>query len=79
MWLLIGGEVTARQPLDLKAELAEAFLCEVNLPVFKGILVAAAHQERKLIAIDLEEATEVEPIALCLVISDKACCRGEIE
>ena len=72
-WLFISGEVTASQPLGLKDELAEPFLCEVNLPVFKGILVAAAHQERELIAIGLEEATEVEPIALRLVISDKAC------
>jgi hypothetical protein len=75
-WLFMGGEVTARQPLDLKAEPAEPFLCQINLPVFKGILVAAAHEERELFAIGLEEPTEVEPIALRLVISDKACCRG---
>ena len=44
--LLVRGEVTARQPLDLEPEFAEPFLREVDLPVLKGIFVAAAHQER---------------------------------
>jgi hypothetical protein len=45
--------------------------------VFKRIFIAAAHQERELIAISLEEAAEIEPVALRLVISDKACCSCE--
>jgi hypothetical protein len=36
--------------------------------VFKGIFVAAAHQEWELIAIRLEEVTEVKPIGLRFVI-----------
>src|SRR6516225_1358170 len=59
--LFIRGEVTARQPLDLEAECAQSFLREVDLPVFKRIFVAAAHDEWELIAISLEEVTEVEP------------------
>jgi hypothetical protein len=50
-------------------------LREVDLPMLKGIFVAAAHQERELIAISLEEVTEVEPFPLRFVISDEA-CRG---
>ena len=50
--LLTRGEVTARQPLEPKAEFAQPFLREVDLPVFKGIFVASPHQERDLIAID---------------------------
>jgi len=49
--LFIRGEVTAGQPLNLEAEVAQSFLREIDLPVFKGIFVAAAHQERELIAI----------------------------
>src|SRR6516162_11385224 len=45
--LLVCGEVTAGQTLDLEAELAQPFLRQVDLPVFKGILVAAAHEERE--------------------------------
>jgi hypothetical protein len=70
--LFIRCEVTAGQPLDLEAELAQSFLREADLPVFKGIFVAAAHQERELFAISLEEVTEVEPIALRFVISHEA-------
>jgi hypothetical protein len=64
--LFIRGEVTAGQPLDLEAELAQSFLREVDLLVFKGIFLAAANQEQELIAISLEELTEVErsPCAL---------------
>ena len=60
--------MTAEQPLDPKADFSQPFLCEVYLPVFKGIFVAAAHEERELIAISGEQAAEVEPIALRLVI-----------
>ena len=42
--------MTAGQPFDLEAELAQSFLREADLPVFKGILVTAAHEERELIA-----------------------------
>ena len=48
------------QTLDPKAEFSQSFLREIDLPVFKGIFVAAAHQERELIAISLVEVTEVE-------------------
>jgi hypothetical protein len=68
--------VTARQPLDLEPEFAEPFLREVDLPVFKGIFVAPAYQEREPIAISLEEVTEVEPVSLRFVISHEAGCRG---
>ena len=44
--LLIRGEVTAGQPLDLEAELTETFFREVDLPVLERIFIAAAHQER---------------------------------
>src|SRR5215469_8070412 len=57
----IRGEVTAGQPLNLEAEVAQSFLREIDLPVFKGIFVAAAHQERELIGIRLEKVTEVKP------------------
>jgi hypothetical protein len=40
--LLIRGEVTARQPLDLEPEFAQPFLREVDLPMLEGIFVAAA-------------------------------------
>jgi len=72
-------EVTAGQPLDLEAGLTKPRFREVDLPVLKGIFIAAAHQERELIAICLEEAAKVEPIALRLVIGHEACCRGEVE
>ncbi len=71
--------MTAGQPLEPKAEFSQPFPCELELPVFKGIFVAAAYQERDLIAIDLEKAAEVEPIALRLVISHEASRGGEKE
>jgi hypothetical protein len=66
--LLMRGEVTAGQPLDLESQLAQPFLGEVDLPVFKGIFVAAADKERELISISLKETAEIEPIALRFVI-----------
>jgi hypothetical protein len=71
--------VTTGQPFDLEAEHAQSFLREIDLPVFKRIFVAAAHQKRELIAISHVEATEVEPIALRFVISHEACCGREVE
>ena len=71
--------MTAGQPLNLKAEVAQLFLREIDLSVFKGILVAAAYQERELIAIRLKESTEVEPIALRFVIGHEARSRSEVE
>ena len=71
--------MTAGQPLDPKAEFSQPFLREVYLPVFKGIFVAAAHQERELIAISGEQAAEVEPIALRLVIGHETCGGGKKE
>src|SRR6266446_2615438 len=76
---VVVGEVTAGQPLDLEAELAQPFFREVDLTVLKRIFIAAADQERELIAISLEEAAEVEPIALRLVIGHEARRGGEIE
>src|SRR5215469_6394738 len=66
------GEVSARQTFDLEAELAQSFLRKVNLPVFKGVFVAATHQEGELMAIGLEESAEVEPVALRFVIGREA-------
>jgi tagatose-1,6-bisphosphate aldolase non-catalytic subunit AgaZ/GatZ len=40
---------------------------------------AVASRKRELIAIGLEEVTEVEPVALRFVISHEARCRGEVE
>jgi hypothetical protein len=74
--LFIRGEVTTGQPLDLEAKLAQPFLREIDLPVFKGIFVAAPHQERELIAISFVEVTEVEPIALRFVVSHEARSRS---
>src|SRR5215472_1069123 len=73
------SEVTAGQTLDLEAELAQSFLSEVDLPVLKRIFVTAAHQEGELIAISLEEVTEVEPVALRFVIGREASCCREVE
>src|SRR5215469_4328637 len=73
------GEVTAGQSLDLKSELAQPFLSKVDLPVFKGIFVAAADKERELISISLKETTEVEPIAFRFVIGREARCGSEVE
>lgn len=77
--LFIRGEVTAGQALNLEAEVAQSFLREIDLSVFKGIFVASPHQEREPIAIRLEEATEVKPIALRFVISHEARSCGEVE
>lgn len=60
----MGGEVATRQPLDSDAELAQSILREVDLSMLEGIFVTAADQERKLIAICLEEVTEVQAFAL---------------
>jgi hypothetical protein len=71
--------MTAWQPFDLETELAQSFLCEVDLQVFKGIFFAAAHQEWELLAIGREEVAEIEAIALRFVISHEARCGGEVE
>ncbi len=68
--------MAAGQTLDPKTERFQPFLREVHLPMFKGIFVAAAYQERELIAISLEEVTEVEPVALRFVIRHEAGCCG---
>ena len=61
----------------MESELAQPFLGEVDLPVFKGIFVAAADKKRELISISLKEATEVEPVGLRFVIGHEArSCRG---
>src|SRR5215470_7547240 len=73
------GEVPAGQTLDLEAELAQSFLSDVDLPVLKGVFDTAAHQEWELTAISLEEAAEVEPVALRFVIDREARCCGEVE
>ena len=73
------GEVTARQPRDLEAKLAQPFLRELDLPVLKGILIAAAYQEREFAAVSLEEVAEVEPIALGFVIGHEARSCREVE
>jgi hypothetical protein len=46
--------VAAWQPLDPEAGLAQPFLCEIDLPMFKRIFVAAAHQGGELIAVGPE-------------------------
>jgi len=51
-------------------------LRESKLPMLEGIFVAAAYQERELIAISLEEVTEVEPVSLHFLISHEAGCCG---
>src|SRR5215470_13177473 len=45
--------------------------------MFEGVFIAAAHHERELIPVSLEDGAEVEPIGL--VISQEACCCGEVE
>src|SRR5262249_6870135 len=70
--LLIRGQVTAGQPLDLEAELAQPFFGEVDLPMLERIFIAAADKERELVAVSLEEGAEVEPIALSFVIGHEA-------
>src|SRR6201997_1970207 len=73
------GEVTAGQTLDPGTEIAQPLTREVNLPAFKRHFIGPAPQERELIAISVEERTEVQPVSLRLVISDKACCSCEVE
>jgi hypothetical protein len=68
--------VTSGQTFDPKAELSQSLLRESDLPMLEGIFVAAAYQERELIAISLEEVTEVEPVSLRFVISHEVGCRG---
>src|SRR5215813_11564590 len=75
----MGGEVTAGQPLDPEAGLAQSFLREIDLPVFKGIFVAAAHEKREPIAVRPEEVAEIEAITLRFVISYEARRGGEVE
>ena len=77
--LFIRGEMPTGQLLDPEAECAQAFLCKFDLPAFKGIFLAAADQERKLIAISLEELAEIEPVALCIVVSRETGARREVE
>jgi len=77
--LLIRREMTTGQALDLEAELAQSFLCKVDLPVFKRIFIAATHEKLEPIAISHEEGTEVESIALRFVIDDESRSGGEIE
>jgi hypothetical protein len=77
--LFIRGEMPTGQPFDLEAEFDQSFLCEVDLSGFKWIFLAAAHQERELIAISLEELAEIEPVALCIVVSRETGARREVE
>src|SRR6516225_8624292 len=77
--LFVGGEVTAGQTHDLEAELAQPFFRKIDLPVLKGIFVAAAHKERESGAISLEEVSEVEPVPLRFVIDREARCCREVE
>ena len=42
--------------------------------MLKGIFVAAAHQERKLISISLEEVAEAEPVALRFMRGGDSAC-----
>jgi hypothetical protein len=76
--LLIRGEVTAGQPLDLEAELAQSFLRDVNLPVFKGIFVAAANQERELTAVSLKELSrrDWKQLIICPITGHP--CEGDL-
>jgi hypothetical protein len=64
--------VTPGQPLDPKAELSQPSLREINLPVLEGIFIAAPDQKRELVALGLEQAAEVETIALRLVVGYEA-------
>jgi hypothetical protein len=77
--LFMGSEVTSRQAFDPEAELSQSLLRESNLPRLEGIFVTAAYQERELIAISLEEVTEVEPVFLRFVIRHEAGCCGQVE
>src|SRR6516225_11783848 len=77
--LLVRREVTAGQMFDLEAEFAETFIRKLDLSVFKGVFVAAAHQKRELTAIGSEELIEVESVTLRFVISYEARCGGEVE
>src|SRR5215469_6610732 len=77
--LLIGGEVSTGQTLDLETELTQSFVREVDLPVLKGVFVAATHEERELPTIRLEQATKVEPVGLRPVIDREAGCARQVE
>ena len=68
--------MTAGQALDLEAELAQPSFREIDLPVLERILIAAADQKRELIAISLEEAAEVEPVALRFVVGKETALHG---
>jgi hypothetical protein len=56
-----------------------SFPREVDLPVFKWILIAATHQEGELTAVSLIDAAEIEPIGLRFLIGHEACRGGEVE
>ena len=73
--MLMRGQVTAGQPRDLEAELAQPFLGEVDLPMFERIFIAATDKERELVAVSLEEGAKVEPVALRFMIGVKTGCR----
>src|SRR5215469_6248680 len=73
------GEVTAGQSCDLKAKFPQSFLSEVDLPVFKWIFVAAAHEEWELSVVSLEETTEIETVALRFVICHETGCSSKVE
>jgi hypothetical protein len=71
--------MAAGQMLDLEAEFAETFMRELDLSVFKGIFIAAAHQKRELMVKSSKELTEVEAVTLRFVISHEARCGGEVK
>src|SRR5262249_34852722 len=52
---------------------------EMAWRVRKGMFMGGAHLERELSAISLEEAAEVEPIALRFVIGHEACSSREVK
>src|SRR5262249_46105065 len=71
--------MTAGQTLDLE-KLAQPCLREINLSVFKGVFVTAAHQERELIVICPKKLTEIEPVTLrFVIINHEAGGGGEVE
>jgi hypothetical protein len=77
--LLVGGEMAARQALDLKTGSREPLLREIDLTMLERIFVATANQEWESIAIGVEELSEVEAIALRFVIGyeTRSCCEEE--
>src|SRR5262249_6245714 len=52
---------------------------EMAWRVRKGMFMGGAHLERELSAISLEEAAEVEPIALRFVMGHEACSSREVK